>query len=66
MMKINEIQSNPDAISKHMSDQRILQVMGMLMGVNIMSPDSMASEAAAAPPPPKKKEPEPEPEVRAR
>jgi len=38
-----------------------LQVMGMLMGVNIMSPDSMASEAASAPPP-KKKEPEPEPE----
>jgi tetratricopeptide (TPR) repeat protein len=64
MMKINEIQRDPSAISKHMSDPRILQVMGMLMGVNIQTPDSMGAEmggASSAPPP--KKEPEPEPEV---
>merc|ERR1711871_447865 len=48
--------------SKHMGDQRILQVMGMLMGVNIMSPEAAAAQAAP-PEPPKKKEPEPEPEV---
>jgi len=64
MMKIQEIQRDPSAISQHMSDPRILQVMGMLMGVNIQTPDSMGAEmggASSAPPP--KKEPEPEPEV---
>lgn len=65
MMKIQELQRSPDAIGKHMSDPRILQVMGMLMGVNIQTPDSMGMPEASspAPPPPKPKEPEPEPEV---
>lgn len=62
MMKIQEIQRDPSAISKHMQDPRILQVMGMLMGVNIQTPDGMGSEfgaASSAPPPaPSKKEPE--------
>jgi len=66
MMKIQEIQRSPDAISKHMSDPRVLQVMGMLMGVNIQTPDTMGDmpgASAPTPPPPKKPEPEPEPEV---
>ena len=65
MMKIQEIQRDPAAIGKHMQDPRILQVMGMLMGVNIQTPDSMGGDfgAAAASAPPKKPEPEPEPEV---
>ena len=67
MMKIQEIQRDPSAISKHMQDPRILQVMGMLMGVNIQTPDSMGADmpsaSAPAPPPKKAPEPEPEPEV---
>ncbi|KOO28322.1 stress-induced protein sti1-like protein [Chrysochromulina tobinii] len=72
MMKIQQIQRNPDSISMHMNDPRILQVMGVLMGVNIMTPDSMgdgfgASSSAAPTPPPSRKAPapapEPEPEV---
>merc|ERR1719238_2593573 len=69
MMKIQEIQRDPSAISKHMQDPRILQVMGMLMGVNIQTPDSMGAEfgggasSGSAPDPPKKApEPAPEPE----
>lgn len=71
MMKIQEIQRNPDSLSQHMSDPRILQVMGMLMGVNIQTPDSAGfgggsdsggggsagSSSSKAPEPP------PEPEV---
>ena len=68
MMKINELQRNPNAISNHMSDPRIMQVLGMLMGVNIQTPDTMGDAfggaSGSAPEPPKKKEPEPEPEVR--
>ena len=65
MMKIQELQRNPDSIGSHMSDPRILQAMGVLMGVNIQTPDSMgdafgdASSASAPKPPP----PPPEPEV---
>jgi len=68
MMKIQEIQQNPNAISSHMQDPRILQVMGMLMGVNIQTPDSMgmpdvsSGAGASAPQAPPKKAPEPEPE----
>ena len=39
MMKIQELQRDPNAINKHMQDPRILQVMGMLMGVNIQTAD---------------------------
>ena len=47
---------------RHLNDQRILSVMGMLMGVNIQTPDGfgggdpMATDPppAAAKPPPKK------------
>ncbi len=71
MMKIQQIQRNPDSISTHMSDPRILQVMGVLMGVNIQTPDTMgdafggaggASSSAPPPPAPKAPEPAPEPE----
>jgi len=66
MMKIQAIQRDPSQISAHMQDPRVLQVMGMLMGVNIQTPDSMGAEAAGsggAAPPTKAPEPEPEPEV---
>merc|ERR1712087_903676 len=58
--KLDELRRDPKSISKHLQDQRILSVMGMLMGVNIQTGDSAAAQAAA--PPPAKKEPEPEPE----
>eukprot|EP00320_Phaeocystis_rex_P000350 CAMPEP_0119077736 /NCGR_PEP_ID=MMETSP1178-20130426/95961_1 /TAXON_ID=33656 /ORGANISM="unid sp, Strain CCMP2000" /LENGTH=558 /DNA_ID=CAMNT_0007060121 /DNA_START=36 /DNA_END=1712 /DNA_ORIENTATION=- len=64
MMKIEELKRDPNSISKHLGDQRILSVMGMLMGVSIQTPDGMSSDgtSSAAPPPAKKKAPEPEPE----
>jgi len=58
MMKIQQLQQNPDSIGQHLQDQRIMQVMGMLMGVNIQTPESFGAGAGA----PKAKEPEPEPE----
>ena len=70
MAKIQEIQRDPNAMSKHMQDPRVLQTMGMLMGVNIMSPEAAGMGGAGADgpssssaPAPKKPEPEPEPEV---
>lgn len=62
MMKLQELQRDPSSISKHLSDQRVLEVMGMLMGVSIHSPGAGAPPPTQAPPPPKK-QPEPEPEV---
>lgn len=64
MMKLQQLQQNPESIGQHLSDQRIMQVMGMLMGVNIQTPDSFASSMPKEPEKPKKPpEPEPEPEV---
>uniref|UniRef100_A0A7S0J1D4 STI1 domain-containing protein n=1 Tax=Calcidiscus leptoporus TaxID=127549 RepID=A0A7S0J1D4_9EUKA len=60
--KLEELRTNPQSISKHLQDQRVLSVMGMLMGVNIQTPDTFNAGASAAPPPPKK-EPVPEPVV---
>jgi len=59
MMKIQQLQQDPGSIGQHLQDQRIMQVMGMLMGVNIQTPESFSKDT---PPPPKPKEPEPEPE----
>jgi len=61
--KLEELRANPNAISKHLQDQRVLSVMGMLMGVNIQTPDNFNAGAPAPPPPKKEPEPEPEPEV---
>ena len=58
--KLSELARDPKALNRHMSDQRILSVMGMLMGVNITTPDMHGAGSAAAEPP-KKKEPKPEP-----
>mmetsp|Transcript_20597 Transcript_20597/g.50670 ORF Transcript_20597/g.50670 Transcript_20597/m.50670 type:complete len:556 (-) Transcript_20597:396-2063(-) len=66
MMKLQMLQQDPSSIGQHLSDQRIMQVMGMLMGVNIQSPDSFAGGApkeAAQPKKPPEPEPEPEPEL---
>lgn len=61
MQKLEELKRDPNSISKHLGDQRILSVMGMLMGVNIQTQDGMTSDGAPpeAPPPAKKKAPEP-------
>mmetsp|Transcript_3252 Transcript_3252/g.5469 ORF Transcript_3252/g.5469 Transcript_3252/m.5469 type:complete len:557 (-) Transcript_3252:445-2115(-) len=63
LAKLDELRRDPKSISKHLQDQRILSVMGMLMGVNIQTADSGAAQAAAPPPAKKEPEPEPEPEV---
>jgi stress-induced-phosphoprotein 1 len=64
--KMQELQRDPNTLQMHMQDQRVMQVMGMLMGVNIMSPDQAAADAKAAgggSSSAKAPEPEPEPEV---
>ena len=48
--KIQSLQRNPSAIGQHLQDQRVLQVMGMLMGVNIQTPDAPMPQASAPPP----------------
>jgi len=63
MAKLQELQRDPSSISKHLSDSRVLEVMGMLMGVSIHAPGSGAPPPTQPPPPKKKPEPEPEPEV---
>jgi stress-induced-phosphoprotein 1 len=57
--KLEELKRDPQSINKHLQDQRILSVMGMLMGVNIQAPGAGGAEE----PPPKKAEPKREPEV---
>jgi stress-induced-phosphoprotein 1 len=59
--KINELQRDPSALNKHLQDPRIMQVLGMLMGVNMQSADSMGDMEREAPAPSKAAEPEPEP-----
>ena len=59
MAKLEELKRDPSSINRHLNDQRILSVMGMLMGVNIQTADGAGPETEApskpAPPP---KEPE--------
>jgi len=57
MMKLQQLQQNPESIGKHLEDQRIMSVMGMLMGINIQTPDSFSKDADVP-----KQAPEPEPE----
>ena len=63
MMKFQQLQQNPEAIGMHLQDPRIMNVIGVLMGINIQTPESMGAGASAPPPKPKEPEPEPEPEV---
>ena len=37
MAKLEEIRRDPNAMTKHLSDQRVLTVMGMMMGIDIKS-----------------------------
>ena len=60
---IQEVQKNPSAVNKYMRDNRLLQTMGVIMGLDIHTPgneadSAKANEAAPAPP----AEPEPKPE----
>mmetsp|Transcript_30281 Transcript_30281/g.81388 ORF Transcript_30281/g.81388 Transcript_30281/m.81388 type:complete len:555 (-) Transcript_30281:281-1945(-) len=58
IQKINDLQRDPSTLNLHLQDPRVMQVMGMLMGVNVQT----GSEFAGGEEPPKSKEPEPEPE----
>jgi len=63
---LQTVQANPDTIGNYMQDPRMMQVMGVLLGVNISTqmPDDLGkgeSQEASAPPP-KAPEPVPEPE----
>jgi len=63
-----EVQSNPAAFNKYMSDPRMMQVLGVLLGVDIRTPESFGDAmdtAASGPkaPAPPSKQPEPVPEV---
>lgn len=61
--KLQELQRNPSSIDRHLQDPRIMQVLGMLMGVNVsMGGAGEAFGEDARAPPPKPQEPEPEPE----
>jgi len=64
MAKLDELKRDPSSLSRHLSDQRVLSVMGMLMGVNIQTPESMGMPPTEVKPTPKEEpEPEPEPEL---
>jgi stress-induced-phosphoprotein 1 len=54
--KLRELAAKPGAIGNHLQDQRILTVMGMLMGVNIQTADPPRASTKQAKP-----EPKPEP-----
>merc|ERR1711966_638850 len=62
---LQAVQANPSSLGQYMQDPRMMQVMGVLMGINIQTGDqfndSMNAEKPAAPKP-KQPEPEPEPE----
>lgn len=69
--KMQELQKDSSKLGQYMSDPRIMQVMGMLMGVDVMSGDQFKekmdqdepmAEAKPAPTPAPKPEPVPEPE----
>jgi len=60
--KINQLQRDPSSLSAHLQDPRIMQTLGMLMGVNVQSGADFAAEQADRPerkPPPPEPEPEP-------
>ena len=46
MAKLEEIRRDPNAMTKHMSDQRVLTVMGMMMGIDIQSGRAAATSGA--------------------
>jgi stress-induced-phosphoprotein 1 len=72
VQKIKSLQTNPQLIGQYLQDQRIMQTMGALMGINITSAsgpppsdESVPMETEAEPKPtpaPAPKEPEPESE----
>lgn len=57
--KLNQLQRDPSCLNLHLSDPRIMQVLGMLMGVNVQSGADFMGEQADRPEAPR---PEPEPE----
>jgi stress-induced-phosphoprotein 1 len=71
MAKLQQLKSNPNASQELFSDPRMLQVLGVLMGVDMemRESDPTAEGSAPAPEPPKpaapQKAPEPEPEPEA-
>ena len=74
--KMRAIAADPNKLGSHMNDPRILESMGVVMGVNIFSGDNVkdamggagftegsGGSRAAAPTPPPEPTPEPEPEM---
>lgn len=58
--KLQQLQREPSCLNLHLSDPRIMQVLGLLMGVNVQSGADFAEQAELAGG--KRAEPEPEPE----
>ena len=60
MAKLEEIRRDPNAMTKHLSDQRVLTVMGMMMGIDIKSgPGGGEPAPAPAPAPRRRRRPSP-------
>jgi len=70
---LREVQRNPSSLNSYLSDQRMVQVLTLMLGIKLQNQSNGAPEPAAAqsnPPPPKQQpeakarelEPEPEPE----
>jgi stress-induced-phosphoprotein 1 len=67
---LREVQRNPSSLNSYLSDQRMVQVLTLMLGIKFQNQSNGAPEPAAAqsnPPPPKQqpeakaREPEPEP-----
>lgn len=61
---IQDVQKNPNNINLYLSDQRMMQVLGVLLNVNLRTATSEedAFEPSGSPKPQQKREPEPQPE----
>ncbi|KAL6651121.1 hypothetical protein ACP70R_010046 [Stipagrostis hirtigluma subsp. patula] len=68
---LRDVQRNPSSLNNYLSDQRMVQVLGLMLNIKLQSKNNWESEPAetqSTSPPPKKqpeakaREPEPEPE----
>ena len=77
MAMLSEVQKKPDTFAQHMNDPRMMKVLSVALGINVMSGEEAAKsgfggddamDTASAPPPPRAPPPpppapEPEPEL---
>lgn len=62
VQKVQQLQQNPALLTEYMQDPRIMQTMGALLGINIMTPDqAMPKEGPSASFPSSQSEPAQEP-----